>query len=152
MRLKQSFLVLACLAVTACDSGEDGGDTVIDPGPYKLTFSLDPSFQIPHGNQPIRIALVRLTDGLVVAEDSGIVSATDDPSFSFTPQALMERGTAYAVHYWIDSNIGGGTLGICDPTTYDHQWSVEFFSPTNDINFTTLYEPELTEYVCNTFS
>ena len=149
MRINISALVLACLAVTACGGGV--GDTVTSPGPYQLTFSLDTSFQVPHGNQPIRIALVRLTDGFVVEEGSGIVSATEDPSFSFTPHAMMERGTPYAVRYWIDSNIGGGTLGICDPTTIDHQWSVEFFTPTNDVNFNAWYQPELTEYVCNTF-
>lgn len=149
MYLKNFSIVLACLAVAAC--GEDDTVTVPDPGPYQLTFSLDTSFQIPHGNHPIHIALVRLTDGVVVAEDSGIVSATEDPSFSFTPNAMMERGTAYAVRYWIDSNIGGGTIGVCDPITFDHQWSTEFFSPTNDVNFTAMYQPQLTEYVCNTF-
>lgn len=147
MCLKKSFLVLACLAVAACG----GDDTVTDPGPYQLTFYLDSSFQIPHGNQQIRIALVRLTDGIVIEEDIDIVSTTEDPSFAFTPLAMMERGTAYTVHYWIDSNIGGGTQGICDPKTVDHQWSVEFFTPTNDVNFTAWYQPELTEYVCNTF-
>lgn len=150
MYLKNIFLLMTCLAVAACS--EDGGDAVADPGPYELRFSLDESFQAPHGDQPISIALVRLTDGIVLAEDSGIVSATQDPSFTFAPQEMMERGTAYAVHYWIDSNIGGGTLGICDPTTFDHQWSVEFFSPTNDVNFTVSYQPALTEYVCNTFT
>ena len=150
MDLKYLYLILACLTVTACGE-DDGGDTVTDPGPYQLVFSLDASFQVPHGDQPIRIALVRLSDGTVIAEDSGIVSATDDPSFSFSPGDLMERGTSYAVHYWIDSNIGGGTLGVCDIATIDHQWSTEFFSVTNDKNFTTAYDPNLVEYVCNTF-
>lgn len=151
MSLKSFFLILVCLTIAACRG--DGGDTVtvFDPGPYQLTFSLNASFQAPHGGQPIRIALVRLTDGFVVEEEFGIVSSTEDPSFSFKPLAMMERGTPYAVRYWIDSNIGGGTQGICDPTTIDHQWSVEFFTPTNDINFTVWYQPALTEYVCNTF-
>jgi len=151
MIFKTIILFLACLAFTACESGGSGRSSSNDPGPYQLTFSLDESFQTPHGNQPIRIALVRLTDGLVLEEDSGTVSAVDDPTFIFAPTAMMERGTSYAVHYWIDSNIGGGTLGLCDPTVYDHQWSVEFFTPTNDINFTVGYEPALTEYVCDSF-
>ena len=151
MILRTIPLFLACLAIIACNNGGNGSTPSTDPGPYQLTFSLDESFQTPHGNQPIRIALVRLTDGLVLDADSGTLSAIDDPTFSFTPAAMMDRGTSYAVHYWIDSNIGGGTLGLCDPTSYDHQWSVEFFSVTNDINFTVGYEPALTEYVCNTF-
>ena len=151
MSLKTFYLVLACLAVAACDEDGGGDVSVTNPGPYQLTFSLDASFQAPHGDQPIGIALVRLSDGAVVAEDSGIVSAADDPAFSFVPRAMMTRGISYAVHYWIDSNIGGGTFGVCDPATIDHQWSVEFFTVTNDISFTVSYEPNLIEYVCNTF-
>ena len=151
MILRTITLSLAGLVIVACDIGGDGSTHSSDPGPYQLTFSLDESFQVPHGNQPIRIALVRLTDGLVLEEESGTVSATSDPAFTFTPAAMMERGKSYAVHYWIDSNIGGGTLGLCDPTSFDHQWSTEFFTPTNDINFIVGYEPTLTEYVCDTF-
>lgn len=148
---KTITLTILCMFIVACDTGGGGNSYSSDPGPYQLTFSLDESFQVPHGNQPIRIALVRLTDGLVLDEESGTVSATNDPAFIFAPAAQLERGTSYAVHYWIDSNIGGGTLGLCDPTGFDHQWSTEFFTPTNDINFTVGYEPALTEYVCDTF-
>lgn len=151
MNLRTTVLMLLCIAGVACDTGGGGSTHSSDPGPYQLTFSLDESFQADHGNQPIRIALVRLTDGQVLEEASGTVSAVDDPVFTFAPAATLERGTSYAVHYWIDSNIGGGTPGLCDPTNFDHQWSVEFFTPTNDINFTVGYEPDLTEYVCNTF-
>lgn len=131
--------------------GGDSYDSGYDPGPYNLTFLLDASFQSTHGGNPIRIALVRLSDGLVMAEDMGSVSATANPSFSFTAANIMERGTSYAVHYWIDSNIGGGTLGTCDATQFDHQWSTEFFNVTNDINFTAGYQPLLVENVCATF-
>jgi len=149
--LRYLLLMLACLALPACGGGGGGGDSGPGPGPYQLTFLLDASFQAPHGNQPIRIALVRSSDGVVVEENRGIISPLLNPSFSFMPVARLERGTAYAVHYWIDSNLGGGTLGICDPETIDHQWSVEFQSPTNDINFTVGYQPALVEPVCATF-
>ena len=149
MFLKNSSLALVFLSLAACGGGGDDSDD--NPGPYKVTFSLDDSFQIPHGDDPIRIALVRLSDGLVVAEDFGTVSVTQNPSFSFTTTAIMERGSSYAVRYWIDSNIGGGTLGLCDSTDYDHQWSTEFYNVTNDKNITVGYQPWLVEYVCNTF-
>lgn len=151
MKFKTILLILSCLAIAACESGGGGSDDSSDPGPYQLVFSLDDSFQAPHGDQPIRIALVRLTDGLPLEEASGTVSAINNPAFTFAPVTMLERGTSYAVHYWIDSNIGGGTLGLCDPTDFDHQWSTEFFMPTNDINFTVGYQPALTEYVCDTF-
>lgn len=144
------FALVAALLLVACGSGDD--NTFPSPtGPYKLTFSLDASFQADHGGQPIRIAVVRSSDKAVVAEGGGTVSASQNPSFSFAAGAVMERGTAYEVHYWTDSNISGGTSGVCDLETIDHQWSVEFLSPTNDVNFTVSHQPWLVEYVCDTF-
>ena len=127
MRINISALIIACLVITACGGGGGGGDTTTPlPGPYQLTFSLDSSFQADHGNQPISIGVVRASDGIVVAGDIGIVSATQNPSF-------------------------GGTIGVCDPIAIDHQWSVELLSPTNDVDFTVSYQPTLTEDVCSTF-
>ncbi len=103
------------------------------------------------GNQPIRIAVVRSFDNVVVDEDFGTVSATQNPTFSFVSGAVMERGIDYEVHYWIDSNIGGGTLGVCDPITNDHQWRVQFLSVTNDKNLTVTHNPALMVDVCSTF-
>ena len=152
MRINISALILAWLAVSACGGGGGSDTTTPLPGPYQLTFSLDASFQADHGNQPISIAVVRSSDMVVVAGDNGIVSATQNPSFSFDAGPVLERGTAYEVHYWIDSNIGGGTIGVCDPIAIDHQWSVELPSPTNDVDFTVPYQPALTEDVCSTFN
>lgn len=151
MRINISALVLATLAIAACGGGGGGDTTTPLPGPYQLTFSLDASFQADHGNQSISIAVVRSSDMVVVAGDIGTVSATQNPSFSFDAGPVLERGTAYEVHYWIDSNIGGGTIGVCDPIAIDHQWSVELLSPTNDVDFTVSYQPTLTEDVCSTF-
>jgi hypothetical protein len=132
------------LLLAACGNGGDGAASD-SPGPFKLTFSLDGSFRNEHGHDPISIALVRLSNS--------VVSATQNPSFSFVTGAVMERGTSYAVHYWIDSNIGvGGTLGVCDRKEFDHQWSTEFLSVTNDKeDFTVSHQPALTEDVCSTF-
>lgn len=141
-------LLMVVLLPVACGSS-DG--TAEDPGPYKITFSLDASFQAVHGGQPVSIAVVRATDGKKVAEGSGTVSATQDPSFTFTADNVMERGLRYEVHYWIDSNLGGGTSGVCDSPSIDHQWSFEILTATNDVNWTTSYEPTLTEDVCSTF-
>ncbi len=129
---------------------------VLDPGwndldgPFQLKFSLDASFQALHGGQPIEIAVVR--NGVVIALASGTVSATQNPAFSFTAGAVLERGATHQVRYWIDSNIGGGTQGVCDPKTIDHQWSTEFPWPTNDVDFTVSYQQWLIEDVCDTFN
>ena len=151
-RSRRSLAVLMLMSVllagAACDDDDDIINVIPD-GPFELTFSLDASFQTPHGGQPIRIAVVR--GGVVVAQASGMVSATQNPSFTFAAGAVLEEGITHEVHYWIDSNIGGGTPGICDPKAIDHQWSTEFSSPTNDVNFSVPHQPALTEDVCDTF-
>jgi len=63
----------------------------------------------------------------------------------------MQAGIDYEVHYWIDSNIGGGTLNVCDPKAIDHQWSVEFAAVANDKDLTVSHNDALTEDVCETF-
>jgi hypothetical protein len=145
------FSLMVVLLLAACGNG-DGDDTVPTPaGPFRLTVSLDRSFQNDHGDQPISIALVRLSDAVVIVNTSGTVSATQNPSFSFVTGAVIERGTVYAVHYWIDSNIGGGTPGVCDAKDIDHQWSLQFLSPARDLNFTVSHQPGRTADVCGTF-
>jgi hypothetical protein len=144
-----AMLVLVILSGAACNDDDD--DLLGSSPPYDLTFSLDASFHGPHGGQAIEWAVVRSADGVIEAQGSGRISRAKDPAFSFTAFDVMERGPGYEVHYWIDSNIGGGTPGVCDPRAVDHQWSVEFRLPTNDVNFTTSYAPALTEDVCATF-
>lgn len=153
---KESVRLLASVLLAVASLGGAGcgndADTMTGSGPpYDLRFALDATFQAPHGGQPIEWAIVRTSDGVVVANGSGTVSATQNPSFSFEARSILDRRVDYEVHYWIDSNIGGGTPGICDPKVIDHQWSVELLSVTNDLNFLTSYNPALTEDVCTTF-
>lgn len=146
--LSLAAVMFAFVVGAACDEDDN---PMVDSGPYELTFRLDATFQGPHGGQDISIALVRASDGSVIAQESGTVSATEDPSFSFSPGAVLQDGVAYEVHYWIDSNFGGGTAGVCDPKDIDHQWSFEILSASNDVTWTTSHEPTLTEDVCATF-
>jgi hypothetical protein len=143
-------LVLALFAALGCN--DDEGDGTGPDGPFRLTFNLDASFQGPHGGQSIAIAIVRASDGSVVVEANGAVSATEDPSFTWSTGPVMQAGTNYEVHYWIDSNFGGGSSGVCDPKAIDHQWSVELLSVSNDVTWTTAHQPALTEDICSTFS
>ena len=147
--------LLAVVLLAACGGGGDVTFNVPPPptlpGPFMLTFSMDASFQVPHGYNTIHIAVVRSSDGLPVDDDFGTVLATQNPSFSFVSLRVMERGTDYEVHYWIDSNIGGGTLGFCDPITNDHQWRVQFPNVTNDKNLLVTHDLALMVDVCSTF-
>jgi len=145
------LLVAAMSGLAACHET----NYVLDPspgdgiGPFQLRFSLDSGFRSAHGGQPIQVAVVR--NGAVVARTSGTVSATQDPPFSFSAGAVLWRGVPHEVHVWIDSNLGGGTPGVCDPESIDHQWSTEFSWPTNDVDFTLGYQTWLMESVCDTF-
>jgi hypothetical protein len=144
-------LALMVTLATASGCGDSSDDLTGSKPPYDLGFALDATFQAPHGGQQIEWAVVRTSDGGVEAQGNGTISATQNPSFSFIARSIMDRGEDYEIHYWIDSNIGGGTLGICDPKAIDHQWSVELLSVTNDVNFIASYQPALTEDVCATF-
>jgi len=146
-RIARLFLLVLFLLPAACGSSTSYSSNN-SPGPYKVTISLDGSFNSPpHGGQQIIIAVVRVTDGEKVAVESGTVSATLDPSFTFVSGNVMERGIGYEVHYWIDSN-GNGT---CDSPTTDYQRSIEILVATNDVNFPQSYDPRITEAVCSTF-
>lgn len=147
IRIAKLFLLVLFLLPAACGSSSSYS-TNNSPGPYKVTLSLDGSFNTLQGGQSIRIAVVRATNGVKVAEGSGIVSGTLDPSFTFVSGNVMERGIGYGVHFWIDSNGNGA----CDSPTVDYQRSIEILVATNDVNFTEPYNPAITEDVCSTFN
>ncbi|MFG6177888.1 hypothetical protein ACGTN6_11645 [Halomonas sp. THAF12] len=116
-----------------------------------LTFQGDASFHGPHGGQALQAALVDAANGDTIAVKTGEVSAEADPSFSFTfPGVLMEGGD-YAVHYWIDSNFGGGTAGNCDDMQHDHQWSVAIEPTGGPVTHTEQHDPSAQTAVCDTF-
>jgi len=143
-------VVAVSLGLGACG----GNDDVTGPqaGPFVLTFSLDASFHGPHANQSVNIAVLRSPEMVMVAGGDGIVSGTADPSFTFTTGAVLEAGRDYEVHYWIDSNFGVGTPGVCDDKGIDHQWRVQFPAVSGDIVWTESHDPSATEDVCSTFS
>lgn len=117
-----------------------------------LVFQGDSSFQGAHGGQAVEVAVVRAGTGEVVASESDTVSKTEDPSFSFTFSGVLEEGEGYEVHYWIDSNFGGGSSGTCDPKSQDHQWNVSLGSVEGDVTHTEKHQPAETSDVCETFS
>jgi len=128
-----------------------GGLTAMAAGTSDLVFSGDGSFHGAHGGQPIHVAVVRTDDGEVVAKQSGTVSKTADPSFSFTFAGVLENGKTYEVDYWIDSNFGGGTVGVCDPKARDHQWKVPLGTVSGSVALRDKHRPAETSDVCETF-
>lgn len=116
-----------------------------------LTFAGDGTFNNAHGLQTVHLALVRDRDATVVARTEATVSATDDPSFRFEVPGGLLNGESYEVHYWIDSNFGGGTAGECDPPANDHQWAAAIAAATQDVELTVGHDPSTMTEVCSTF-
>ncbi len=141
-----SLCVGLLVALGACGDGDTA------PTGSNLNFAGDLSFQGPHGGHSIAVALVRTSDDVVLAQQTGTVSATADPAFSFTFTSLLVTGVAYQVHYWIDSNFSGGTVGVCDPKAIDHQWNVAIPAVAADVTITEAHNAANTVDVCTTFA
>lgn len=145
-----TVLVLPILLVGLAACGDDD-PTPPPPGPetFSLTFEGDATFQSAHGDQTIYVALED-AQGEVTEFTSGTVSATDDPSFSFTFEDALTEGEEYAVKYWIDSNFQeGDTEGVCDPPAGDHQWNVPVDPVSEDVVLAETHEPGETTEVCD---
>ena len=142
------ILVPAFLLISGCDD-----DDAINLGePYNFTFSLSADFGEPYSNQPIEWALIRSADAVTLATGNGTISPTSNPAFTLRAGRVLQEFVDYELRYWIDSNTGGGTLGVCDAETIDHQWNYRFQAPGNDVKFTLLYDANRVEFVCDTFT
>jgi hypothetical protein len=91
---------------------------------FPLTFVADSTYLAPHHDQPFKAALVHGSDTTAEQIVSGTVSALGSANaISVTFSEELVIGDPYSVKLWIDSNFGGGTVGVCDPIANDHQWS-----------------------------
>ena len=144
-----SSLCVALLVVLgACGVGSGTGTGPPPSGAFDLIVEGGVGFQVPHGGQSISVALLPV--GVrVVARETGTVSPSADPAFSFTFRDLLVEGLRSEIHYWIDSNDGGGTEGICDPN--DHQASVAIFPGQGDLFIFLDHDDNDQIFVCSTF-
>lgn len=135
-------LVASLLLVSASALASEGHD---------LTFSGDGSFIAPHGGQAVHVALYDVAAGEVVASDAGSVSMNAPSAFSFTFPGALEEGRLYDIHYWIDSNFGGGSEGQCDPVNVDHQWRAALIHIEGPVTLEVAHEPSRQAPVCTSF-
>jgi hypothetical protein len=133
-------------------AGCDDNDIIRNTAPYTLTLSLSEDFRVPHANQPVKWVLIRAADAVTLATGDCTISDTSNPSFTLYPGAVLEFGVDYEFRYWIDSNTGGGTVGVCDSETIDHQWNFKFRAPDNDVLLILGYDVDRVEDVCMTFN
>ncbi|TDN98209.1 MULTISPECIES: hypothetical protein [Halomonas] len=135
-------LAVALLFAAAPAVAEEGND---------LTFTGDATFIAPHGGQTIHVALYDVVAGKVLTTQQGQVAANEPPAFSFSFPSALEAGKLYDVHYWIDSNFGGGSEGSCDPVNVDHQWRVALTDITGPVDIQEAHAPGEQAPVCTSF-
>lgn len=142
------LLVLLPLAI-ACGGYDDTATAPEVPeATLDLTFTGDATFQGPHAGQTIHVGIVHPATSMLVDSDQGVVSSSEDPSFSFTFVDVLAEGETYRLDYWIDSNFNGGTEGTCDPPENDHQWRIDISSVTGDVTIADTHRPGETQNVC----
>lgn len=151
-RASFALIFLIALAPLLVGCGDDE-ETTEPEETYDLTFTGDATFQAAHGGQDIHVAVVGLTSGEVLAEADGVVSADDDPTFTFSFSDVLLAGNSYHLDYWIDSNFGegAGTVGGCDPPEIDHQWRIALGPVSGPQVIDDEHRPGETESVCATF-
>lgn len=144
------FVAVLALGLGACDD-EEITDT---PTTHDLAFSGDDSFGGAHGDQTITV-IVETEAGTEVATDDGTVSAAD-PAFAFEFTDILEAGESYVIKYWIDSNFGDGTEGVCDEPSDDHQWLIDaaddasLANVSGAVTIVDTHRPTDVEDVCST--
>ncbi len=152
------LLLLACLFTLHCEETEQ---IIVDgSGPYNLRFSLAGDFQ-QYGGERISWALLRSDTGERLVTGAGTISFTANPPFTANTGNVMLLGVPHEMHYWIDTNIGGGTPGECDPVvrdaddnlveSFDRQWTAPFGGATADLVFIAIHNPDRVQDVCASF-
>ena len=101
------------------------------------------------GKKSISIAVLNVL-GEVVAEESGNVSSVSDPTFALNVSTLLDAAVVYQLRYRIDSNVGGGSVGVCDPPGTDHQTS-QSFTISSDVTITLVHDDANADEVCSSF-
>ena len=148
--------VMLCLLLVACssilgDSDENVRcDGVTDDVQFELTFTGDVSFQGPHAGDRLTDALI-CTGGDGFSGGSGPIFGPPGPpeTISFGFGSTIQSGAEYQIYLWIDSNIGGGTEGVCDPPSIDHQWIVTIPTVTGDVDIIFSHDDATVTDVCS---
>ena len=113
----------------------------------ELSIGGDGSFQVAHFGEGYLIALRRSSIDWVGSVGLGVVS-----DLGFRPRTYtVLPGSAYQYDIWIDSNSGGGAVGVCDSPAIDHQWRVLVPALTEDVEIVFSHDDATVTDVCSTF-
>ncbi len=145
-----SLCVAQLVALGACGVGGGGGIGPPVNIPFDLTVEDGGSFGGPHPGHRISVAVVAVMGDVVLAQKAQTVSPNEDVAFSFIFLDVLVGGFNYEVHYWIDSNVGGGRTGRCDAEVNDHQGSVAI-SAQGDVLLLLDHDDDDLTFVCPSF-
>ena len=140
------FMSLIPLALIACN-GDDGGD-----GPFAVTVSVPDSY-FDTGVHPGIDYEIAIVDGDGAVLDSATGTLPTATGAAHEVDLSVDGGDSYEVHFWVDSDIGGGTAGTCDGGTdfFDHQWVYALGTVDADRDFALpAHNTDFTD-VCATF-
>ena len=115
-----------------------------------MTFTGDASFQGPHAGDMLTVRRWRIDGPL--SEWLGSTHVIPDPSqdnVGFSFRGSLVSGQRYDIYLWIDSNVGGGSVGVCDPPAIDHQWRVRIPAVTGEVNIIFPHDDITVTEVCS---
>ena len=150
-KMSRLFMVLVLGAVMLLSAGCDDNKVMRFDGLYDLRLSLGGDYRAPFEGESVEWALIRAADQVELARGEGVIAASGNPVFTMAAPDSLEFGVDYEFRYWIDSNTGGGTAGVCDIETIDYQWNYQFRAPMNDVRLILTYDETRTLNVCATF-
>ena len=140
-----SFCIGLLVALGACDTPTDLSDVR-----FEMTFTGDASFQGPHAGDMLTVRRWHIDGPL--SESLGSTHVIPDPSqdnVGFSFRGSLVSGQRYDVYLWIDSNVGGGSVGVCDPPAIDHQWRVRIPAVTGEVNIIFPHHDTTVTEVCS---
>jgi hypothetical protein len=152
--------VMFCLLLVACstilgDSDEEVVicDGVTDDVQFELTFAVDVSFQVAHAGDRLYDTMSCTSGDGFLGSGGGGSGPISDPSVIISSSVTtgIQSGAEYQIYFWIDSDIGGGTVGVCDPPAIDHQWIVTIPTVTGDVNIIFSHDDATVSDVCSAF-
>lgn len=131
--------ILSLALVGACNGGGP------EEGPFTLSLVIPASYSI-HDGSDFTLAVLD-SEAVVMDEFTGVIGTDTGAEF------LLVTGSGYNLHFWVDSNIGGGTDGACDgsPDFFDHQWSYAIGTLAADRDFPIPAHNTDFQDVCSSF-
>ena len=139
------MLMLAALGAAAgCGGGSSAStSTTIATGPFNLAFT-GIGYDV-HNGQTFEVALVRVSDGVVVNTGSATVVAG---AFSFAFNGALALSTAYRLDYYADMNGSGA----CDAPPADHVWSTAIAATTVNVSINDTHDATFDAAACATLN